>query len=299
MAYRYFYYGLVAALDWLLVHSAHAEKVYSWPRPDGTSIEVRLDSKPGNDEVLLRYEDGVRKIPAAALSGPDADHLERLVRSGTSPVIRMDLHTRSHPRAVSGNVIGDIVGSERPEEIVLMSAHLDSWDQGTGAVDDGAGVAMAIASVLRAAGEGGKPKRTLRVVLYGAEEFGGHGGDDYAKRRPDEVKRHVLAAEADFGAGAPWRFNTNVPAADLPFFEEVFQSLKPLGIERGRLETSGGTDIAPLRKAGVPVFDIDQDGTLYFDLHHTHNDTLDKIDPVALELNVEAYARVLARAANR
>ena len=247
----------------------------------------------------MRYEDGVRKIPAAALSGPDADHLERLARSGTSPVIRMDLHTRSHPRAVSGNVIGDIVGSEKPDEIVLMSAHLDSWDQGTGAVDDGAGVAMAIASVLRAAGEGLKPKRTLRVVLYGAEEFGGHGGDDYAKRRPDEVKRHVLAAEADFGAGAPWRFNTNVPATDLPFFEEVFQSLKPLGIERGRLDASGGTDITPLRKAGVPVFDVDQDGTHYFDLHHTHNDTLDKIDPVALELNVEAYARVLARAANR
>jgi hypothetical protein len=253
-----------------------------------------------NDRMKrARDEDGVRKIPAAALSGPDADHLERLARSGTPPVIRMDLHTRIHPRAVSGNVIGDIVGSEKPEEIVLMSAHLDSWDQGTGAVDDGAGVAMAIASVLRAAGEGGKPKRTLRVVLYGAEEFGGPGGEDYAKRRPDEVKRHVLAAEADFGAGAPWRFNTNVPAADLPFFEEVFQSLKPLGIERGRLETSGGADIAPLRKAGVPVISIEQDGTLYFDLHHTHNDTLDKIDPVALELNVEAYARVLARAANR
>jgi carboxypeptidase Q len=162
----------------------------------------------------MRYEDGVRKIPAAALSGPDADHLERLARSGTSPVIRMDLHTRSHPRAVSGNVIGDIVGSEKPDEIVLMSAHLDSWDQGTGAVDDGAGVAMAIASVLRAAGEGGKPKRTLRVVLYGAEELPAvvMAVNDYAKRRPDEVKRHVLAAEADFGAGAPWRFNTNVPA---------------------------------------------------------------------------------------
>jgi Zn-dependent M28 family amino/carboxypeptidase len=247
----------------------------------------------------MRYEDGVRKIPAAALSGPDADHLERLARSGTSPVIRMDLHARSHPRAISGNVIADIMGSEKPDEIVLMSAHLDSWDKGTGAVDDGAGVAMAIASVLRAAGESGKPKRTLRVVLYGAEEFGGPGGEDYAKRRPDEVKRHVLAAEADFGAGAPWRFNTNVPTADLPFFEDVFQSLKPLGIERGRLETSGGADIAPLRKAGVPVISIDQDGTLYFDLHHTHNDTLDKIDPVALELNVEAYARVLARAANR
>lgn len=247
----------------------------------------------------MRYEAGTRKIPAAALSGPDADQLERLLLSGAAPVVKMEISARSQARAPSGNVIGEIVGTERPEEIVLMSAHLDSWDQGTGAVDDGAGVAMAIASVLRAAGEERKPKRTLRVVLYGAEEFGGHGGDDYAKRRPDEVKRHVVAAEADFGAGAPWRFNTNVPAADLPFYEEVFQSLRELGLERGRLDASGGTDIAPLRKAGVPVVDIDQDGTRYFDLHHTHNDTLDKIDPVALELNVEAYARVLARVANR
>lgn len=247
----------------------------------------------------MRYEDGTRRIPAASLSGPDADQLERLLLSGKTPVVKMEISTRSQPRALSGNVIGEIVGTEKPEEIVLMSAHLDSWDQGTGAVDDGAGVAMAIASVLRAAGEDRKPKRTLRVVLFGAEEFGGHGGEDYAKRRPEEVKRHVLAAEADFGAGAPWRFNTNVPAPDLPFFEEIFQSLRELGIERARLETSGGTDIQPLHKAGVPIVDVDQDGTHYFDLHHTHNDTLDKIDPVALELNVEAYARILSRVANR
>lgn len=247
----------------------------------------------------MRYEEGVRKIPAAALSAPDADQLERLLRAGSRVVVRLNLQTTSHPKAPSANVIGEIPGTVTPEEIVLMGAHLDSWDKGTGAIDDGAGVAMAMAAALRAAGPERKPKRTIRVVLYGAEEFGAHGGEDYAKRRPEEVKRHVLAAEADFGAGAPWRFNTNVPEADLAFYESIHAALAPLGIERGSRTASGGADIGALRKAGVPVVDVDQDGTQYFDLHHTDNDTLDKIDPVALELNVEAYARAIARVANR
>ncbi len=247
----------------------------------------------------MRYEDGVSKIPAASLSGPDADQLERLLGGKKHVVVRMDIKATHHPKAPSGNVIGDIPGYEKPEEIVLMSAHIDSWDKGTGAIDDGAGVAMALASALRAAGPDMRPKRTIRVVLYGAEEFGGWGGEDYLRRRPEEVKRHVMAAEADFGVGMPWRFNTNVPAPDLPFHETVFARLAPLGIERGRLETSGGVDIAPLQKVGVPIHDIDQDGTDYFDLHHTDNDTLDKIDPVALERNVEAYARAIAMVANR
>lgn len=247
----------------------------------------------------MRYDDKVKKIPAASLSGPDADQLERLLKSGVRVGVHMDIRTTLNPRAVSGNVIGDIPGTQKPEEIVLMGAHLDSWDKGTGAIDDGAGVAMAIASALRAAGPALKPKRTIRVVLYGAEEFGAHGGEDYVKRRPDEVKLHRLAAEADFGAGAPWRFDTNVPASDLAFHEEMFAAIAPLGIERGKLETSGGADISPLQKLGVPVIAVGQDGTHYFDLHHTDNDTLDKIDPAALELNVEAYARVIARVANR
>ncbi|MFN9162182.1 MAG: M20/M25/M40 family metallo-hydrolase [Alphaproteobacteria bacterium] len=247
----------------------------------------------------MRYDDKVKKIPAASLSGPDADQLERLLKAGGRVSVHMDIRTTLDPKAVSGNVIAELPGTEKSEEIVLMSAHLDSWDKGTGAIDDGAGVAMAMASALRAAGPGLKPKRTIRVVLYGAEEFGAHGGDDYARRRGDEIKRHVLAAEADFGAGAPWRFNTNVPASDLAFFETVHAALAPLGIQRGKLETSGGADIAVLQKAGVPIIAIDQDGTDYFDLHHTDNDTLDKIDPVALEKNVEAYARAIGMVANR
>jgi Zn-dependent M28 family amino/carboxypeptidase len=248
----------------------------------------------------MRYEAGVKKIPGVAFAGPDADQVERLHKSGHPVRLALKLQTRDLPRAVSGNVVADIVGTELPDEIVLLGAHLDSWDLGTGAIDDGAGVAIVIAAALRAAGPRLKPKRTVRVVLFGAEEYTGGGkapatgGDAYVKAHRAELKNHVLATEADFGAGAPWRFDTNVPAEDLAFYEGVFDAIRPLGIERGKLETSGGADIGPLHKEGVHIISIAQDGTGYFDLHHTANDTLDKIDPRALELNVEAYARAVS-----
>ena len=253
----------------------------------------------------LRYEDGVTRIPALALSAPDADQIERLHAMGQEISLKINLQTRDVLHSVSGNVIGDIKGTEKPDEIVLLGGHLDSWDLGTGAIDDGAGVAIAIGAALRAAGPDMKPKRTIRVVLFGSEEYtgggngAGSGGVAYAKAHLAEVPKHMLAMEADFGAGAPWRYDTNVPAADLPFFEQIFSQLAPLGIERGKTKTSGGTDIEPLYGAGVRIIGIGQDGTNYFDLHHTANDTLDKIDPVSLDLNVEAYARAAAMVANR
>ena len=247
---------------------------------------------------VMRYEDAVRKIPAAALSNADADQIERLAAMGVPVRMKLVLTTRDVPVAPSGNVVADIVGTEKPEEIVLLGAHLDSWDLGTGAIDDGAGVAIVVGAALRAAGPELKPKRTIRVVLYGAEEPGGKGGDEYAKVHAQE--HHVLATEADFGAGRAWRFGTKVPEADLPFFDAIARGLADLGIERAAGNASdGGTDVAPLGKAGVPIVGITQDGTYYFDYHHTANDTLDKIDVEALEQNVEAYARVAREVANR
>jgi Zn-dependent M28 family amino/carboxypeptidase len=224
---------------------------------------------------------------------------------GKPITMKIDLHTRDVPHTVSGNVIADIKGTEKPDEIVLLGAHLDSWDLGTGAIDDGAGVGIIVGAALRAAGPDMKPKRTIRVVLFGSEEYtgggngAGSGGKAYANAHAAEIPKHVLAMEADFGAGAPWNYDTNVPAADLPFFEEIFSAIAPLGLQRGKNKTTGGTDIEPLHDAGVRIIGIDQDGTTYFDLHHTADDTLDKIDPVALELNVEAYARATAMVANR
>lgn len=247
----------------------------------------------------MRYEAGVRKIPAAAVSAADADQIERLAAMGAEVRLRLELQTRHIKDAPSGNVVADIVGVERPEEIVLLAAHLDSWDLGTGAIDDGAGVAIVVAAALKAAGADMKPKRTIRVVLYGAEEVGVHGGDAYAKAHAGELKHHVMATEADFGTGRVWRFTSKAVEADLPFFDRVAADLRELGVERGKNDASGGADIAVLGKAGVPIVGLTQDGTTYFDYHHTANDTLDKIDPAALEQNVEVYARVAAAFANR
>jgi len=240
-----------------------------------------------------------RKIPAAAISNPDADQIERLHAEGHTVTLKLDLHPRHIVDAPSGNVIADIPGTEKPDEIVLLAAHLDSWDLGTGAIDDGAGVGIVVAAALRAAGPEMKPKRTIRVVLYGAEEVGVHGGDAYAKRHAAIVARHVLAMEADFGTGRAWRYSTNVPEADLPFYDAIGRELEPLGLERGDNKSNGGPDIGALRKLGVPVVGIGQDGTTYFDLHHTANDTLDKIDAEALEQVTEAFARVARSVANR
>lgn len=247
----------------------------------------------------MTYAKDARKIPAAAVSAPDADQIERLHAQGKTVTLKLDLRPRAVPNAPSGNVVAEIPGTERPEEIVLLGAHIDSWDLGTGAIDDAAGVGIVVAAALRAAGPARNPKRTIRVVLYGAEEMGIHGGEAYAKRHADAVARHVLAMEADFGTGRGWGFATNVPEADLPFYDAVARDLRPLGIERGDNKATGGPDIAPLRKLGVPVAAVRQDGTTYFDLHHTANDTLDKIDPDALEQVAEAIARVAKAAANR
>lgn len=247
----------------------------------------------------MNYDKAVKQIPAAAISNADADQLERLQAMGATVRLRLDLKTRSFANAPSGNVVADIVGVEKPDEIVLLAAHLDSWDLGTGAIDDATGVGIVVAAALKAAGPDLKPKRTIRVVLYGAEEVGVHGGDAYAKAHAGEISKHVMATEADFGTGAVWRFASKASEADLPFFDTVASSLRDLGVERGDNKSSGGADISVLGKAGVPIVGLTQDGTTYFDLHHTANDTLDKVDPVQLEQNVEVYARVARAFANR
>ncbi|NOT41905.1 MAG: M20/M25/M40 family metallo-hydrolase [Alphaproteobacteria bacterium] len=247
----------------------------------------------------MNYDAAVKRIPAAAVSNADADQLERLHAMGVPMRLKLVLKTRAIADAPSGNVVADIVGVEKPDEIVLLAAHLDSWDLGTGAVDDATGVAIVVAAALKAAGPEMKPKRTIRVVLYGAEEVGVHGGDAYAKAHAGEIANHVLATEADFGTGRVWRFASKALEADLPFFDSVAAGLRDLGVERGDNKSGGGADIAALAKKGVPIVGLSQDGTTYFDYHHTANDTLDKVDAAALEQNVEVYARVARAFANR
>ena len=243
--------------------------------------------------------EGAGGVPAAALSAPDADQLRRALALGQPVKVRLLLTPESRPPAPSGNVIAEITGREAPEEIVLVGAHLDSWDLGTGAVDDGAGVGIVVAAAkLLMDGLARPPRRTIRVVLFGSEEVGLVGAKAYAERHAAVLPNHVICAESDFGAGRIWRLDTRVGDAALPFVAEIAAALAPLGIAPGNNRARGGPDLAFLREAGVPVANLLQNGWDYFDLHHTRNDTLDKIDPADLAQNVAAYAAFLYLAAD-
>ncbi len=245
----------------------------------------------------LRYEEGVPRIPAAALSNPDADLLSAQVASSKPVTFRLKLTSRHLPDAESANVIGEIPGREKPEEIVLLGCHLDSWHPGTGAVDDGAGCAIVMEAARRIGALKQRPRRTVRVVLFANEEFGLSGARAYAQAHEAELPRHVLAGESDFGSGKVWRISTRVAPETLPVVDQIAKVLAPLGIERGNNEAGGGADLIPMTPARVPVLSLNQDGTDYFDWHHTANDTLDKIDPKDMDQNVAAWAAAAYAAA--
>ncbi|KGE04694.1 M20/M25/M40 family metallo-hydrolase [Pseudohaliea rubra] len=245
----------------------------------------------------LTEDGGAGGVPTAALSAPDADQLRRVLARADQVSVRLVLTPQLLPPSRSGNVVAEIPGREAPEEVVLAGAHLDAWDLGTGAVDDGAGVAIVVAAarLLKALPE--PPRRTVRVVLFGAEEVGLVGAKAYAEQHAAELEQHVIAAESDFGAGRIWRFDTAVGQSALPTTAAIRAVLHPLGIGPGSNSARGGPDLTYLREAGVPVVGLIQNGWDYFDLHHTPDDTLDKIEPAALAQNVAAYAAFLYLAA--
>ena len=241
-------------------------------------------------------EDGSPGVPTAALSAPDADQLARILGRGEAIEIKIVLTPETLPPSASGNVIAEIPGREAPEDIVLVGAHLDSWDQGTGAVDDGAGVGIVVAAA-KLLKETAPPRRTIRVVLFGAEEVGLVGAKAYAEQHAATLERHIVAAESDFGAGKIWQFETRVAEEKLALAKAIGEVIRPLGIGPGRNTAFGGPDLKYIREAGVPVVTLKQNGWDYFDLHHTPNDTLDKIDPEELAQNVAAYAAFMYLAA--
>ncbi len=253
-----------------------------------------------NDRIAhtgaTRYLDGVARIPAAALSNPDSDLLAAQAASGKPVRFRLRLTTRVLPDEQSANVIAEVRGREKPEEIVLLGAHLDSWDLGQGALDDGAGCAIAVAAAKLIAELRERPRRTVRVVLFANEEFGLSGARAYAVAHEAELPRHVAAVEADLGADAVWALSSGVEPAALPAVEAVARLLAPLGVEQGGNEGRGGADLSPLAPARVPLFALWQDATRYFDVHHTVNDTLAQVDEAGLRQNVAAHA-LLAYAA--
>ncbi len=247
----------------------------------------------------MSYAEDVTPIPIAALSNPDADQLERIAARGQTIRVKMTMTPNYTGVVESGNVISEFPGTDLADEIVVIGGHLDSWDLGTGAVDDGAGVAITMEVLRQIKSRGLKPRRTIRLVLWGAEEVGLLGGYAYAKTHEEELRNHVIGTESDFGAGRIWKITRNINEAALPVADKIAELVEPLGIAPGSSNVrSSGPDLSPMNRMGFPGFRFVQDGSDYFDLHHTPDDTLDKIDPAAMDQNVAAYLVFVWIAAN-
>ena len=237
----------------------------------------------------VTYQEGVPRIPAAAISAEDAGLIARLSEAGAPPTIRLRLGCRILPDARSHNVVAELRGRERPDEVVLIGAHLDSWDLGSGAHDDGTGVAMVMDTLRILKTLGLVPRRTIRGVLFMNEENGLRGGKAYAADHAAELPRHVAAIETDSGGFAPEGFTANVDAEGLEALRAIASALAPLGATR-ITAGGGGADIGEMRAARVPLMGLDVDGARYFDWHHTPADTLDKVDPGELARSTATLA---------
>ena len=235
------------------------------------------------------YAKDAPKIPAAAVTAEDADLMAALAPQGTLRM-RLVLTPQQLPDAVSYNVIGDLKGSEQPEQIVVVSGHLDSWDLGTGAIDDGAGVAVSMEAANLIQKLHLKPKRTIRVIAWMNEENGLMGGKTYAKDHEKEIANHFAAMETDGGAGHPLGINYATKPEAKWMFDAVAKILQSSGAGILNLAQHPGADIGPLTKLGVPGFSPIQDNRTYFNYHHTAADTLDKIVPQELAENAAVVA---------
>lgn len=238
----------------------------------------------------MTYANGVAKIPAAALGVPDADLIAYLSAHGTKVRVKLALQSVVHPDTQAWNVSGDIRGREKPEEVVVIGGHYDSWDNGLGAMDDGVGVAITMAAAKAVSQLPKHPKRTIRVVLWGSEETGG-ASEAYLAAHKDEVPKIVAASESDIGADRIIKLHLPKGAAENPALRDVGALLAPLHILMAREPAEdAGADVEGLIGAGVPAFSFAQDAGRYFDYHHTADDTPAIIDRAQMQQNVAAWA---------
>jgi carboxypeptidase Q len=243
---------------------------------------------------MMRYADDAPRIPAAAVTVEDAARLQRLADRGLRPRVHLYMEARNLGDGPCANVVADIRGARWPEQIVLLAAHLDSWDVSTCAHDNAAGCAMVMAAARELIADGARPARTVRVVLYTAEEIGVYGGRAYRDAHEHELDRHVVALESDSGAFAPRGFSVAGDSLAVERVRALAAPLAPLGADA---VTAGGSgaDIGPLVERGVPGIGHRVDGNTYFRYHHSPADDLDKVDPALVVLNTRAIAG-LARA---
>lgn len=248
------------------------------------SMTTRLDDVPHTGG--MGYVDTVVKVPTAAVSTVGAERLSALLKEGKNIRLQFKLSAQSHPDVESANVLGELRGTEKPEEVVVIGGHLDSWDKGQGAHDDGAGCVHAIEALRILKSLGVQPKRTIRAVMFANEENGLRGGTAYAaQERPSE--KHIAAIESDAGGFAPRAFGVSEPA-----YEKILAwapVLRFVGIDRVQ-RGGGGADIGPLMRKGVPGLGLVPEGHRYFDYHHSDSDTIDKVNERELALGSAAMA---------
>lgn len=240
---------------------------------------------------VMSYDEQQPRIPTCAVTIEDAERLQWLADAGRKPRVHLYMEAENHPDTVCHNVVGEIRGRSRPEEIVLLGGHLDSWDAGTGAHDDGAGCVMVMAAARRLIQDGQRPERTVRVVLYTAEEFGGQGGHAYLEAHRHELGRYVAALESDSGCFTPNGFSVRGDSLIVAHVAELAAPLAPLGAAEVRPGWAG-VDIGPLVEAGVPGIGHRVQGN-YFDYHHSPADTFDKIDSELMARNIAAITHLV------
>lgn len=251
------------------------------------------------DDTRLPHAGGAQAggIPAAALSTPDAGLLENMVARGKPVTVKLNMTSRFEPKVPAYNISGEIPGADPGAGVLIVGGHLDSWDAGTGAVDDAAGIAITTAAAKLAASQG-PLKRTLRVVMWGSEEQGG-SSEAYLAAHRDEVAQMVVVGESDSGAGRVWQARLPKGSLEHPAMQAFRATIAPLKVIVSReAPRFGGADVSGLISAGAPFVEFDQDASRYFDLHHSADDTLDKIDPAELSQNVAVWAAFLHAAAN-
>jgi len=265
--------------------AGYAEAVACLVRSVGTGPAGNLHTG------ITAYQDEVDPIPAAALTMADAGSIDRLYRSGTHVRLRLELDVRTLPDARDANVIGELRGSELPGEVVVIGGHFDSWDLGTGAHDDGVGCVAAMETIRILKLLGLRPRRTIRVVLFAAEEVGGlRGGNGYASRHADEAADHVAAIESDGGAGAMIGFSAAGTTEDgYAVIRDILRLLGPVDANELRIG-GGGPDIAPLGAHGVPLLGLWASTEAYFDYHHSEEDVVENVDRELLADQTAAMA---------
>jgi len=256
------------------------------------------NNRNGHTGSGYEYEEDVRKIPTAAVSAPDAVLMQNMLRRGKPLVLKMNLTAEIVGPQMSANIVGEITGREDPDRFVVLGAHVDSWDEGTGALDDGAGIGSMMATAALIGQMERRPRRSIRVILFSGEEIGFYGVYAYMKKHADNIDSHLLGAEVDAGGGRANTLSSGVGPNSLELVREMHKLVAPLGIEFNDANTSNAqSDMSELSKAGMPALHLRQNPNGYFMYHHTPNDTFDKIIPEDMRYLTAAYVTLFYVAA--